>query len=538
MNYKKIEEILLDMVNIKSDTGTKLEKDIEKYIYKYISTFEYFKNNKNHYGRFDVNDEFERKVIWALVKGIGEETIVLLHHHDVVDSLDYGKFKKYAYSPKELKKQYKTLEFSQEIKEDLNSNKWYFGRGTADMKAGAAIQLEILKHYSEKINFNGNILLLSVPDEENLSIGMRKSIGLLNKLKDKFNLKYELLINSEPHTRKEKEVGTIYDGSVGKIMPIVYVKGFKSHIGEIFSGFNPLLILSKIAINIETNMDFSDSDLGEVSPPPTWIYLRDFKKNYDVSVPEAAGGYFSILPLKQTPKEILNKIKHICEITFKESINILNNNYKIYSKDNAILSWNPKVKFFNEIYKEAKVNGKEEFEKEYKELIKKLKEDIKKGKINIPNSNFILIKKVLEYTRSNDPIVVIGISPPYYPPVSNENLDVNKKISNIKEIINKKSKEFGESYDLKRYFMGISDLSYTSLIKGEEVVPYIEENTPIWNHIYEIDFENLKQLRIPVINIGPWGKDLHKMTERVYMTDVVNNTPKLIMEVVDKVLSF
>lgn len=536
MNFEKIEEVFLEMVKIKSNTGTKLEKDVEEYIYNYLSSFNYFKENKEHYGRVDIEDEFNREVIWALVKGRSDKTVVLLHHHDVVDSLDYGKFQEYAYSPERLKEEYRTLEFPKEIMDDLDSENWCFGRGTCDMKAGASIQLETLKHYSELSDFQGNILLISVADEESFSTGMRKTIKLLNDLKEKFNLSYELLINSEPHERKSKDIGKIYDGSVGKIMPVVYVKGYKSHIGQIFSGFNPLLLLSRIAIQTETNMDFADRELGEVSPPPSWSYLRDFKENYDASIPEAAGGYFSVLTLSQTPKDILNKIKDISETAFKESIDQLNNNYKDFNKDGGKLPWAPKVKYFSEIYEEALEYGKDEFEKDFKETIEKIKEDILKEKTIIPNSNFTLIQKALDYIPSSDPIVVIGISPPYYPHVSNENLYTHKKIKNLKEVINRKAEEFGESYTLDKYFMGISDLSYTSLNKAEEVVPYIENNMPLWNHLYDINFNELKKLDIPVINIGPWGKDLHKRTERVYMKDLKNNTPKLISEVIDYIL--
>jgi len=38
----------------------------------------------------------------------------------------------------------------------------------------------------------------------------------------------------------------------------------------------------------------------------------------------------------------------------------------------------------------------------------------------------------------------------------------------------------------------------------------------------------MQALSIPVINIGPWSKDLHKFTERVYKTDLYERTPALL----------
>jgi arginine utilization protein RocB len=60
---------------------------------------------------------------------------------------------------------------------------------------------------------------------------------------------------------------------------------------------------------------------------------------------------------------------------------------------------------------------------------------------------------------------------------------------------------------------------------------------PLWDHLYSINFEGLKNLNIPVMNVGPWGKDLHKLTERVNLKDLKNHTPKLIMDIIENVLS-
>jgi arginine utilization protein RocB len=59
-----------------------------------------------------------------------------------------------------------------EARNDLESGDYIFGRGTADMKGGGSIQLALFKRYSELEDFPGNILLIAVPDEENLSAGM------------------------------------------------------------------------------------------------------------------------------------------------------------------------------------------------------------------------------------------------------------------------------------------------------------------------------------------------------------------------------
>lgn len=41
----------------------------------------------------------------------------------------------------------------------------------------------------------------------------------------------------------------------------------------------------------------------------------------------------------------------------------------------------------------------------------------------------------------------------------------------------------------------------------------------IWRDIYYIPLE-IKEISMPVLNVGPWGKDLHKYTERVNKDDL------------------
>ncbi|HKL42978.1 MAG TPA: M20/M25/M40 family metallo-hydrolase [Clostridia bacterium] len=533
----KIEKLFYELVATRSDTGTALEKDIEKFIHKELSEYSYYKENPSHFGTFDLEDHLNRQVIWGLLKGNGNDTIVLLHHHDAVDTFDFGKYEAYALQPKKLKAIYQTLNFNKEITEDLDNENWCFGRGTSDMKAGAAIQMAILEHYSQLDNFEGNLLLLSVPDEETYSSGMRSSIELLNQLKEKYQLDYRLLINSEPHERRDESVGTYYDGSVGKLMPVVYVKGRKSHIGQIFSGFNPLSVLARIAIKTETNMSFSDQIGENISPPPSWSYLKDFKKSYDASIPEAAGGYFSVLTLTQTPKDILEKLKVISLKAFEEAVHQVNKEYDAFKTSDSIINIKPRVMYFSEIYALAVKKHGEIFENIYSDTINEIREEISKGDTIIPNSNFKLIKKTLEYIDDPEPIVVLSISPPYYPHVSNDFLETDYRINQIHEVINQSAGHFNESYELQKYFMGISDLSYTSLNNSEAVVPYIKNNMPLWDHLYSINFEGLKKLNIPVMNIGPWGKDLHKLTERVNLMDLKYHTPKLIMDIIENVIN-
>ena len=85
--------------------------------------------------------------------------------------------------------------------------------------------------------------------------------------------------------------------------------------------------------------------------------------------------------------------------------------------------------------------------------------------------------------------------------------------------------------------MGISDLSYVGLQNEDEILPYVSQNMPLWKEdFYTVPFEGMKAISMPTLIIGPWGKDLHKKTERVYIPDVVENVPSCIEKLIISLL--
>ncbi len=179
------------------------------------------------------------------------------------------------------------------------------------------------------------------------------------------------------------------------------------------------------------------------------------------------------------------------------------------------------------------------FIEDYNNTIESLQEDIREGKTNMPESTFVLISKVLDYVRDKKPVIVIAISPPFYPHVANIDFEtLPGGVSTLSEEIDKFAKEnFNERYIKLDYFMGISDMSYVALNQSDEVIPYVGPNMPHWEKMYSVPFEGMKELLVPIINIGPWGKDYHKFTERVYKKDLLERTPKIIKHSIDHILN-
>jgi arginine utilization protein RocB len=544
---KDIEEILYEYVKAPSFTNTRNEKQAEEFFQYYFSTVPYFKNTHGSYGTYEIKDDtYNRAVSYAFLKGKGNDTVVFVHHNDIVSVEDFKLLKNYAFSPEELKEQLIKIKntLSNSTKKDLEDDTFLFGRGVCDMKGGGSVQMALLKRYSELKDFKGNVVLIAVPDEENLSAGMRAAVKLLSELQDDYNLKYKLMINSEPHERKDPEVGVFSEGSVGKIMPFVYVRGFLAHAGKVFEGLNPIHVMSKIVSRTELNMDFSDVVGNEAAPPPTWLYLKDSKEQYDVSMPLSVMGCFSILTLNQTPQSVLQHVKVICEESFDHVIDDMNNSYRRFAKAKDLplkyLLWETKVVCFQELYKEAEAAYGEKFKEDYAMKMGELAYRLKNDELTMIECNFELVEFTYGYIDDLMPRIVYGLIPPYYPNVANLFIDdLEPAVADMSKNLNEFTEtEFGQKYTTEYFYTGISDLSYTNvnIHDSEHIYAALNDSMPLLGHVYDVPIKLIEKISMPCINIGPWGKDLHKLTERVNKEDLYVRTPKIINKAVSLIL--
>ena len=263
---------------------------------------------------------------------------------------------------------------------------------------------------------------------------------------------------------------------------------------------------------------------------------------YDVSLPIASCGYMSILPLKRTPKSLMDELKNISIQSFQKVIEDMNVSYKAYTNIAGLefekFTWEPNVKFYSELYSEAIKDSGEDFESAYENLMVKIKEKFNSNKITTIEAANTIIEKTLEYVKDVSPCVILALTPPYYPSTNNNMLgEKSAIIYEIIEYIKTYAKDhFHEEYIVQNYFTGISDLSYSMFVSDQSNIDYIANNMLMWKDIYYIPLEVIKEISMPVINIGPWGRDLHKYTERVYKEDLFYKTPKLIDLFVSRLL--
>lgn len=175
MDGNRIYENMKRLIAVPSISGTSDEVKAAYQLEKMLREIPYFQQNMQNVMLIPIKDDpFDRYLVAAYLECAPEkpDTVVLSGHYDVVDIEEFGKLKDIAYDVESISKRINELYLNDECRKDYESDDWYFGRGTADMKFGHALCLELLRHYSEEGGINGNLLYVAVCGEETNSEGM------------------------------------------------------------------------------------------------------------------------------------------------------------------------------------------------------------------------------------------------------------------------------------------------------------------------------------------------------------------------------
>lgn len=545
----KMKEFLVDLVKKLTEqssiVGTDGEIKIAHLIYDELSKLEYFKKHPGNLFLSDIKgDSLGRKNIIAVVKGEKQDiddTLILIGHMDTVGVEDYGDLKEFAFCPAELKDKLKTKSLDEDVIEDMNSDDWLFGRGIFDMKAGIAVEIGLLKEITENIkDFKGNIVFLALADEEGNSKGVLSAVDDLLKLQEKYGFSYQAVIDTDymapKFTGDEKKY--IYIGTVGKLLPCFYIYGRETHVGQAFEGLDANLIASEILKEVDLSFELSDVVENEASLPPISLCMRDLKQEYSVQTVNEAYIYLNYSTHVSTPDEVIDKLKNKAYKAFTNVINKLNKEYKTYCEATGQpfkkLPFEPRVLTFEEMYKEVW----EETKGKIGEILKKKKQELLRENIDERLFSLEMVREVHKNWSYRMPVVIIYFSPPYYPHiyVKSEDERGRKLITAITEAVKKAKSKYDYKFEVKKFYPYISDLSYFAIPDKREAIDALTKNMPGYGEIYSLPFESILKLNLPVANIGPFGKDAHKFTERVNVRYSFEVLPELIEEVIKNLL--
>ncbi|HET7628527.1 MAG TPA: M20/M25/M40 family metallo-hydrolase [Bacillales bacterium] len=528
----QLTELLTQLVEYQSITGSPAEIAISEYLHLRLRELGYFQENPQYLQLHPTADG--RKFITALVKKKrARKTVVLVSHFDVVDVEDYGEWKNLAFRPKELTNEFRrSQDLPEEVSNDIANGDWLFGRGTMDMKAGIALHMAMIEQACDG-RFDGNVMLLSVPDEEVNSTGMIEAVEVLLELAGKYDLSYTACLNSEPifTSYPGDDNYYVYSGSVGKVLPGFFCYGKETHAGEPFAGLNANFMVSELTRALELNTTFCEQVEGENTPPPTNLMQKDLKDGYSVQSPHSAVTNFNLLTMEQPLENITDQLLKLAG----ESAERIQKHYLERVKQyNRWQSFDPvdfdiRVLTYEKLWAMAVERyGRDEIERRQAYIIANFKE------LGDRDLSTRLVFDLAALCKDQSPMIVLFYNPPFYPAVSSRHEPVIlRTINHIMEYAHKKH---GVSLKHKRFFPGLSDLSFTGMNQTANALYPLVNNMPLYGNGYDLPFDAMRALNIPVMNLGPLGKDAHQWTERLQLDYSFATLPGMLRETIAELL--
>ena len=457
------------------------------------------------------------------------DAIVLISHFDTVDTADHGPLEPLAFDPVRLTDAYAGLvdELDAEAAADAASGEYLFGRGTMDMKAGLALHMALIERAAAE-QWPISLVLLAVPDEEVNSAGMRAAVdGLLDLARD-HDLRYVLFLNGEPSfpARPGDETRYLYTGSIGKIMPSVFCCGRETHAGTPMSGLTSSFLASYVTQAMEFSDAFRETAHGETTPVPVTLDQHDRRDGYSTQTPFRTSALYNVFVMEQSAEDVMRRFERVVQHAAERCLV----DYRaVCARDGVEPVGELRVLRFDELRAHA-------VDKLGQTMVDELSAAaVADGDDDLREQSLRIVDSLLLACPELTPAIVLLFAPPYYPPV---NSSADELVAACVERVQQQARDrFGIDIARSHFFNGISDLSYVSYRGGDSGSAAYERNTPGFGDTYSIPFAAMAELDAPVLNVGPFGKDPHKRTERLHVRSAFHELPELLADLVQFVAS-
>src|SRR5690606_27625717 len=145
-----------------------------------------------------------------------------------------------------------------------------------------------------------------------------------------------------------------------------------------------------------------------------------------------------------------------------------------------------------------------------------------------------MVEELWRWGGDGEPAIILFYSSPYLPRVIlDEQSQKGQKLSAaVYESVQKLQPQSDEPIEIRKFYPYISDMSFLAISDDEKGLEAFEKNMPAWGRKYHYDVEAIRLLDVPVINIGPIGKDAHTKWERVELSYSMQFVPNLTYQVI------
>lgn len=540
---EEVSKLTEKLVQKKSVVNSSGEREMGDFLYALISSFPYFHRFPNQLMKQETyGDSNLRYNIVAYVKGTkgrSSSTVILMGHLDTVGIDDFGKLKELACDPERLASALSEENVPLDVKEQIQSGKFMVGRGSLDMKSGIASHLYLLKYFSDHPEeLKGNIVVLFTCDEEDSSNGILSAVPLLNELKVKEQFRYLAAINADFVTPlyEGDENRYIFKGTVGKLLPSFFIVGTETHAGSPFDGLDPNFLASYLTKEICYNPALVNEAAGELTMPPVSLKQTDLKPAYDVQTPWSAFCYYNFFVHSWSPFDVLQLLKKHAKIAFKQALDDYHKRYAQYAEAAGIpykeKPWKARVYSFEELNTLLENEHGFKYIKHMQDFKQKLLED---ESLDLRMYSARVVEESWKWMKDKGPAMILFYSSIYLPriEVSEKSKRERRLLQALDYAIEQVQPYYPYPIITKNFFPYISDMSFMSISDDGEAINTVINNSPAWGTKFSVKYDEISDLNVPVINIGPYGYDGHKKYERVeieYSHQIVPNLTKLVIE--------
>ena len=541
----KIKTLAVELTQIRSVVGTSGENDVAKKVYETLAELDDFRRHPDNLRLLPVReDELGRNGVFALIEGSrspSKKTLLCIGHIDTVGVADYGGLQPIATDPAALKEKLAAAtKFSEPALSEILSADWLLGRGILDMKTGVAALMVMVEHFSrcpEKLT--GNLVFCAVPDEEGNSAGMLSAVQDLAQLQAERGWDFTAAIDTDFMTFRypEDENRYVYVGTTGKLLPCFFIYGEETHVGEPFNGLDANLLASEVMRRIDLATDLCDIADGEVALPPISLHQRDNKTEYSVQTANTVNLYFNWPTHSSEPAEVLAKCRVKAVEAFEAVIAHLNAEYEKFCRMSHIpfrrLPWETNVLTYDELYRQVKAEMGDEIDR----ILEGVIEQLRGRNADDREVSMAIVDEVHKHCSDKNSKIVVYFAPPYYP--HNFVRDGDARSDILLAAVGRAVAEARSVYDYpivtRRFYPYISDLSYCGIAAAEHMGK-LTENMPAWQLTYHLPVQAIQAISMPVVNIGPYGKDAHKLSERVCVNYSFDAMPLILQRTMESLL--
>lgn len=468
-----------------------------------------------------------RKNVFAFVPGRSDRAVILMGHIDTVPP-----------SPGQVAGP-----------SGPGDDAYLFGRGALDMKSGIAVAMSMMAGWAGAGSMPPvGVLLIATCDEEVESSGILGAIRLVGAIRNAADgattpapsdreaaarltggarCRFLGVLNVDYTTERYPGDGEYHawEGTIGKVLAGVYVRGYQTHAGEYFRGFHAMGLLSRIVSAIDGN-----GSLAGTAPPPVTLRVADAKEEYNVMTSPAGRAYFNVFTTGKTPADIMAGLRAISDAAIATYLDDLNRGFRRWGEAAGVpaggLMWEASTLTWSELRVEAvRSAGREKVAA----ALASVRDSA--GSSDVREAGFAMIEALLGLLDHRNPVVVLAFLPPFYPYIAPDDGPFG---SAVRRAVASCAPSNGRAVTVERFYPYISDMSYLRL--EPEIRRSLDGLTgemPGWGERYSLDFGTIASVDLPVVNVGPYGFGAHQPEERVERAWTFTDLPRLLGAIVD-----